>query len=196
MRTATLKRIVFDPVPERKEEIILEWVRRGIYEIDGEGRIWRTAIRRCNGYRSWIVPIARKRAEKMHLTGSAKGYLVIHTSHGGKPFYPLAHRVVWTFFSGPIPAGLTINHKNGIRYDNRLSNLELATHAEQRHHALHVLKVNVARGEQNSKLTDGDVIEIRKRRALGESQGKLGIEFGITRRQVELITTRKRWKHI
>lgn len=51
------------------------------------------------------------------------------------------HRVVWEAFNGPIPAGLTINHLNGIPSDNRIENLELATLAENiRHAAVHLPK--------------------------------------------------------
>lgn len=37
------------------------------------------------------------------------------------------HRLIWEAFNGPIPEGLVINHKNGIRNDNRLCNLEVCT---------------------------------------------------------------------
>lgn len=39
----------------------------------------------------------------------------------------LAHRVIWEMHYGPIPDGLVIDHKNGDAWDNRLSNLRLAT---------------------------------------------------------------------
>lgn len=38
-----------------------------------------------------------------------------------------AHRVIWTMLHGSIPAGMVIDHINGIRADNRLSNLRCVT---------------------------------------------------------------------
>lgn len=42
----------------------------------------------------------------------------------------LTHRLVWEVFNGKIPENMLINHKNGIKNDNRLENLELVTHQE------------------------------------------------------------------
>ena len=38
-----------------------------------------------------------------------------------------AHRLVWQAANGPIPDHLVINHKNGVKTDNRIANLELVT---------------------------------------------------------------------
>jgi hypothetical protein len=42
----------------------------------------------------------------------------------------LVHRLVWETFRGPIPVGYEIDHKNRIRTDNSLDNLQCVTHVE------------------------------------------------------------------
>jgi len=40
------------------------------------------------------------------------------------------HRVIWERHNGPIPAGVEIDHVDGCGRNNKLSNLRLATHAQ------------------------------------------------------------------
>jgi len=58
----------------------------------------------------------------------------------GRRVHALAHRLVWVAANGPIAPGLTINHKDGDKANNRLNNLEVATYSDQVRHALRVLK--------------------------------------------------------
>ena len=41
-----------------------------------------------------------------------------------------AHRLIWIYHFGTIPTGYVVKHINGVRSDNRLENLRLATRSE------------------------------------------------------------------
>jgi len=119
------------------EDLVLLAVDAGELEIDRQGRIWRLAARRADrwngGTRSFRCH--RRRAERT----VGKGYLQVRVMIDGIRAEVFAHRVVWISANGPIPDGLTINHKDGVRANNQLDNLELATMKEQVAHAISVL---------------------------------------------------------
>lgn len=180
---------------KNSEEAVYAAVTMGELEIDSEGRVWRIAARRADRWSgaTRVIPCARRRAE--HRT--TLGYLMVRTMIDGKRHCALAHRLVYRHFMGPIRAGLTINHRNGSKSDNRPENLEPATHSEQQVHALRVLKVGRTdqRGERNAmaRLTEAQVSEIRSRRARGEKLKAIAADFGVTDRAVSKIARGQRW---
>ena len=111
-----------------------------------------------------------------------------------------AHRVVWVHLNGPIPPGMTINHRNGIRDDNRPTNLEMATSSEQRRHSLEVLAARRHRpiGALNPKtrLTEADVREIRHLREDGMMVKDIAARFEMNPKAVSKICQRRTWPHI
>lgn len=104
-------------------------------------------------------------------TSSKKGneYLFANLSVKGTAKTVRIHRMVCEAFFGPIQVGMQINHKNGIKTDNRLSNLEVVTPSENILHSFRVLgrkrqAPHHLRGEQSgrAKLTNSQADEIRE----------------------------------
>ncbi len=103
------------------------------------------------------------------------------------------HRLVALAHIGLIPKGMWVNHKNGIKHDNRAENLEITTPRENLIHSFQVLNRNRVRGEgvHTSKLTPVDVAAIR---ASSLSQRKLGLQFGVSQAAICHIMSGKTWK--
>lgn len=182
--------------PTTSEEIVYKAVVRGELEIDKEGRIWRVLLRHGTRWGSGVqvIPCERRRAENR----TGRIYLQVRVMVDWVRTHCMAHRLVWRHFNGPIQQGLTINHKNGKKDDNRPENLELATYSEQQIHATRILKVGHAcnqNGEKNSmaKLTEAMVREIRRRRRAGENLIPIAKDFGIAMQTVSRIVRRDRW---
>ena len=96
----------------------------GLYEISSVG-----AVR----------SIKRGRLLRPHVTGS--GYQQVMLSRMGQRSWYTVHRLVGVAFV-PNPAGAPqINHKNGVKTDNRSSNLEWVSMSENLQHRHRVLGV-------------------------------------------------------
>lgn len=65
---------------------------------------------------------------------NSHGYLCATLSINGIRKSCLSHRLILSAFYGK--SNLDCNHKNGIKTDNRVSNLEYVTHKENMHHAI------------------------------------------------------------
>lgn len=170
-------------------------VLAGEMEIDSEGRIWRLAKR---GWDRWNKCVKLNKCKRVRAENRLPhGYLQIRTMVDGRRAQVGAHRIVYRHFNGPIPAGLTVNHKNGKKDDNTPDNLELATYSEQQIHALRVLKVGRTNqnGHKNAmaKLNAEQVAEIKRRRSLGEKLASIAADFSVTYQAISKIARGDRW---
>jgi hypothetical protein len=107
------------------------------------------------------------------------------------------HRLVANTFLLKYSEKLQVNHINGIKTDNNVSNLEWCTPSENRIHAYKTGLQNRAKGQNHSmsKLTEDQAKEI-KYGFIGMNHLEVAKIFGITRHAVGLIRNNKRWTHI
>lgn len=114
---------------------------------------------------------------------------------GGDVLY--AHRLSWELCHGEIPDGLDVCHHCDSQGCVNPAHLFLGTAADNQ--ADMAAKGRAAKGEGNgqSKLTEGQVIEIRRRYAAGGvCQRQLGEEYGVHRHSIGKIVRFERWAHV
>lgn len=117
----------------------------------------------------------------------------------------MVHRLIWIWANGEIPDGLEINHRNGDKEDNRLSNLELVTRRENIIHARKVLgkiigvwgKDHSGENAGNSKLTWELVDRIRdiystKEHTMQQLSDEFGVKPSTIHRIVHFLSWNKR----
>jgi elongation factor P hydroxylase len=107
------------------------------------------------------------------------------------------HRLIARAFVPGYSPELSVNHMNGNKLDNRPENLEWMTLAENSAHAWKTGLVNL-RGENtpSHKLTQRQVIHIRRALRLGVPANSLAIIANVNASTVYQIEWGKRWNHI
>ena len=113
------------------------------------------------------------------------GYVKATFMKGGKSYETTVHRLVAKHFIENPDNLETVNHKNGVKNDNRAENLEWMTRSEQMQHAHDLGLRRVPKGSDvhNSVLTDEQVRYIRKVCVKGSRKygaSALGREFGVS----------------
>jgi hypothetical protein len=82
---------------------------------------------------------------------SKKGYVSFKLTYMGKQIgFLQMHRVLYETWIGKIPKNLQINHKDGVKANNDLNNLEVVTNRENMDHAVANRLTASQKGKKNS----------------------------------------------
>jgi len=169
---------------ELEDEIWKEIPRLPSYEVSNMGRVRRVD----RGRRT-----SPGRIRKIRI--SECGYPQINVYRKNERI----HRLVLETFVGPCPTGLCSNHKNGIKTDNRLENLEWITNIENVRHAEKKGLTTHPVGEKSyrSKLKNGEVYLIKK--LLSENKFAhrfIGKMFRVTKENICSIKYGNTWTSV
>lgn len=155
-----------------------------------DGKIFRKDHIICRKHKGTYVhqPISAKELVGNRL--SQKGYKRVNIKN--KVFF--VHRLIALTFIENTEKKPFINHKNGIKTDNRVENLEWCTNKENRNHA--VANNLQARGESISHLKNEDIFKIRKLYGNNISQYEIAKMFNCCQQTISKIVRRSSWTHI
>ena len=136
-----------------------------------------------------------------------KGYEIARFGRGSKRYK--IHRLVAKAYLPPPTQelinsctnpmnGVEVNHKDGIKTNNHVNNLEWCNGKSNAVHASELGLYHQPIGTKNSraKLDEYEVLEIRARRTAGEDVDSLSSEYQVTTSTIYKICTKESWSHI
>lgn len=164
----------------------------GSYQVSSHGEV-RSVDRRS----TTIYGIKRSLTGKvLSPTVSKKGYSIV-SLFVTKKINAYVHRLVARAFLGEFN-GLEVNHKNGIKTDNRLGNIELVSHQENVKHSRDTGLCNdLGENSSKSKLKNSDVLQIKNLLTTSNfSTSRIAKMFFVTPAAIRKIRSKTTWKHL
>lgn len=156
----------------------------GFYEVSNIGR-----VRRVPG------SVNTRTKPFLKLTPDKAGYPLFTICTNGIKRSGKVHRVVAAAFIGKCPEGWAVNHKDGVKHNNVVDNLEYMTISDNVKHAF-AAGFN-QRGERNgmAKMNDETV---RKMRSMypALSYRQISTVFGFSYNATRLAIQGKSWRHV
>lgn len=159
------------------------------YEVSSHGMIRSLprVVARSNG-----KPL-RVKGQLLKTNPNSRGYPRVSLCAGPtRATWAAVHRLVAAAFLGQCADGMTVNHIDGDKTNNRVDNLEYVTAQDNIRHARDTGLLDV-RGVNNprTKLTEDEVKEIRRMYSAGARQVDLAEQFNIHQTNVSRIVLRK-----
>lgn len=155
------------------------------YAIDEHGNIFRAEPSRGTSV-----------GKQLKSTIGKDGYVRVVLWARNKPAAKTVHSLVAAAFISPRPPNLEVNHIDGNKKNNHVSNLEYVSRSENLLHRSS--KFGIGRGENNHrcKITKEVVLQIRELHSKGFGYKRLSRHFNLSWGLIRSVVTRKTWSHV
>lgn len=138
----------------------------------------------------------RKRRE-LSPRKNARGYLYVNLSKNGKYKSVSIHKLVAKAFLTNYDSNFEVNHIDGNKENNNISNLECVSHSTNMRHAFKI-GLNTARQHEKhhaAKLNENQIKDIRERYGKGEKIVDISKSYPIVSySQIKNICKYRNWK--
>ena len=156
----------------------------GVYQISDKGNV--KSLERIVKSKSNLT---RKQHEKILKQGTTgDGYPIVVLRKDNKSKTLSVHRLMVTNFKALESDDFEVNHIDGVKCNNLLSNLEVVDRSENMKHASR-------KGLRFMKLTETDVTEIRNTYQEGKiTQKQIATKYGVSKQTISDICRERTWK--
>lgn len=172
------------------------WIKgyEGWYRITKNGFV--LSVSRWRKGKAGSFAISKSKVLKKNI--NKNGYETVILCKNSEIKGKLIHRLVYETFVGVIEKDKQINHKDGNKQNNHISNLESVSPKENMQHAWKtgLCKKRLGTELVFSKLNNKKIRKIRNMSENGVSQKEIGNIFNVHQSNISYIISRKTWSHI
>ncbi len=171
----------------------------GYYQVSNYGKV--ISLYRVIKEKTGKTQALKGRILKLRINPGGYYYVGLG-KNGSKATFAIHQLVAQAFISNPNNKK-TVNHIDGNKLNNSVTNLEWSTYSENLEHAYKtglrraVKSSEVASKNYKRKLTEQQVREIKRLLAAGNLTHKeIATKFGVARSTITEIKSGRRWKHL
>lgn len=170
----------------KSEQVLVDMIYNNILKIDELGLVWKIKKKHKEwvGYKDCIPTLQGSETDNGYIRLTIR-------DENGITRKAQAHRVIFIYNYGDIPEGIQVNHKDGIKHNNKIDNLELMTPSQQMIHAINILgrKIGNRTCGENRKGVHSKITKEEKEEIINSkfSSKELSMKYNITRERINQI---------